>query len=65
MTIKQTLAAINALPNCRAIYKSEYKEFRIRFNNDPACDYFTDDRDDALSSAQWFVDGRLEALNNL
>lgn len=55
MTIRETLKAINALPYVHAIYKSELKEFRIRFDNNPAADYFTESREDALSTAQDFV----------
>lgn len=50
-TIKETLAAINKLPNVRANYKSEYREFRVRRLDNPNADYFTEDRDDALMTA--------------
>jgi hypothetical protein len=53
MTIKETLKAINAMDSVKATYKSEYKEFRLRWHNNPATDYFTCDRDDALSTARW------------
>lgn len=52
MTIKQTLKAINALPNMRAIYKSEYKEFQVILVGRPEADYYTEDRDDALATAR-------------
>jgi len=52
MTIKQTLAAINALPNVHAIWNSEYKEFMVRYKNMPEMDYFTEWKDDALGTAK-------------
>lgn len=52
MTIKQTIEAINALPNMKARYSSEYREFRIQFIGRPEADYFTDDKQDALETAK-------------
>jgi hypothetical protein len=51
MTIRQTLAAIKALPNVTARYSAEYREFTVRLIGRPEADYFTDDRTDALQTA--------------
>ncbi len=51
-TIKQTLATINAMPNMVCWYRPEYKEFRVRFIGRPEADYYTDDRMDAVHTAE-------------
>jgi len=52
-TIKDVLATINAMSNMVCWYTPEYKEFRVRYIGRPEADYFTQDKLDALKTAEY------------
>lgn len=37
-------------------YSTEWQEFRVRFNDKPESDYFTDDKQDAYDTAKFVLD---------